>query len=140
MKFGGERREIAVRGRVHEQRYQCDRAGVVEQEADRHRHVRLSERDRLRRAGHRIRDVDIERPGSEHLRQSFEIGADVGEAGPAIGVHAAAVEDPVQRALRLGRDLGPERDLGWQYAVDDDGSRRVRVASGEVLCDARAVG
>ena len=52
----------------------------------------------------------------------------------------AALEDALERALRIDRDRGPEHHFGIHDAIEDHGARGFRIATRIVLRDARAVG
>src|SRR6185503_17628793 len=50
--------------------------------------------------------------------------------------HAASA---AQRALRLARDGGPERERRWDDAVEHHGAHMLGILPQVLLCDARAV-
>ncbi len=139
LKLRGQRRVVALRGRGYAERYERDRAGIVKQQTDGDGHVLVAELERFGLAGRRVRHGDGHRARSKRCLQLVEVLAQGREALVAGGLAGAALDNAIQGALGLRRDLGAQRHLRWHDTIDNDRPRRVGEPPCVMLRDARAV-
>ena len=130
LRLARERRVVAGVRLADQHRQQRHGRGVVAHEADQRAQLERADRRRIGLVG----SAGIE--PCEHFREQLR---QRGKPRAALLVGRAAREDLLERALRLARDVGPERERRRHDAVEHDGAHARRVPAQIMLRDARAV-
>ncbi len=124
---------------MNHERQDRNRPGLVCQQPDCRGEFVLAEADFGRPAGQGVEQRDERGAFLEGCAQCRKVEIDLRKALVTGSILGAAGEDIVNRALRLERDPGAQRQLRWHDAVDHDGTGRLGVAAGEMLRDAGAI-